>query len=238
MPSLDSQFSFFAASLLLAITPGPDNLFVLTQAAVYGRRAGIAITFGLCSGLLVHTSFVALGVASIVHRYPTTWLLLKLFGAIYLLYMAWHAFWAGSSSEKRADSELDAVHQAGKSQRGDDRCREDSGPTVHRFLLRLYGRGILMNLTNPKVTIFFLAFLPPFVDPDGGSPAIQMLWLGGLFMVATVIVFGGIAFMAGYLRKFWAESNLIQRVINRTAAAVLVLMAVYLIAEHDWTPGE
>jgi threonine/homoserine/homoserine lactone efflux protein len=141
MIPLDILSVFFAASFLLALAPGPDNLFVLTQAAIRGWRAGLAITAGLCTGLLVHTAAVAFGVAAIVQASTIAFAGLKLIGAAYLLYLAWQAFHAPAESLELT-----------------------TGPAVPLF--PLYCRGIIMNITNPKVSIFFLAFLPQFADPS------------------------------------------------------------------------
>lgn len=147
-------FMFFTTSILLALSPGPDNLFVMAQAAQQGRRAGLLVTLGLCTGLLVHTAGVTFGLAALFKASATAFALLKFAGAGYLLFLAWQAFHAGTETGPTAN--LDRL----------------SGP-------RLYRRGIIMNITNPKVSIFFLAFLPQFADPARGSLAMQLLLLGG-----------------------------------------------------------
>lgn len=197
--------TFFAISVLLALTPGPDNLFVLTQSAMSGSRAGLTVTLGLCTGLIVHTTAVALGVAAIVQASDVAYTALKLAGAGYLLYLAWLAFTAAPADE------ID-------------------GAAPQLRLRRLYGRGIIMNVTNPKVSIFFLAFLPQFADPARGSLAAQILLLGAVFAVATVLVFGSIAVFAGAVGRWLADSAGAQRVLNRIAGTVFILLAVNLIA--------
>ena len=150
---------FVTASVALAFAPGPDNIFVLTQSALYGRKTGLLVTLGLCTGLLVHTSAVALGVAAIFQSSLLAFSLLKLAGALYLLYLAVQAFRASAAAlETNGSEEL--------SWRG------------------LYTRGIFMNITNPKVAIFFLALLPQFADPARGAITVQMLLLVGLFIVS------------------------------------------------------
>ncbi len=195
--------TFFMASVLLGLAPGPDNIFVLTQSALRGRSAGLLVTLGLCTGLVVHTTAVAFGVAVIFQASAVAFTALKLFGAGYLLYLAWHALWA--SSETIAD-----------------------GTSNGMSLARLYRRGIIMNVTNPKVSIFFLAFLPQFADPARGSLTVQMLLLGGVFIVSTVIVFGGIALMAGSLGQWLIRSPKTQVIMNRVAGMVFVGLALKL----------
>jgi threonine/homoserine/homoserine lactone efflux protein len=199
----DTAAVFFVATVALALSPGPDNIFVLAQSALYGRSAGLIVTLGLCTGLIGHTTAVALGVAAVFATSAVAFNALKICGAAYLLYLAWGAFRAGA-----ADLE--------------------SGPQSSLQGRQLYLRGVIMNITNPKVAIFFLAFLPQFADPDRGSLPAQMLVLGGLFMAATLLVFGSIAVFAGYLGEWLRRSTAVQVGLNRFAGLVFVALAVRL----------
>jgi len=203
MPAIETLLTFFIASLLLALAPGPDNLFVLTQSALRGRSAGLAVTLGLCTGLLVHTTAVALGLAALFAASALAFTLLKLCGAGYLLWLAWQA-WRASSTSIRTTAE--------------DRLNG----------WQLYRRGILMNITNPKVSVFFLAFLPQFADPSRGPLTQQLLLLGAIFIVATILVFGGIALLAGLLGAWLTRSPGLQRIMNRLTATVFVGLAFKL----------
>lgn len=204
MIPVESMLGFLLTSLLLCLAPGPDNLFVLTQSAMYGRRPGLLVTLGLCTGLLVHTTAVALGVAVIFQTSASAFLLLKIVGAGYLLYLAWQAFRAPAVS-----------------------MDEQSTSTLSQGAL--YRRGILMNVTNPKVSVFFLAFLPQFVSPEQGSLVPQFLVLGAVFILATLIVFGSIACAAGTLGSWLGKSQRAQIVLNRGSAIVLAGLAVRLV---------
>ena len=208
MIPVESLTTFLIASVLLGLAPGPDNLFVLTQSALYGRRAGVQVTLGLCTGLLVHTAAVALGVAALVQASAVAFTALKTVGAVYLLYLAWQAFRAPATSTQDSPS----------------------GPLPGP---RLYLRGIVMNVTNPKVSIFFLAFLPQFADPAGGPVARQMCILGAVFIAATVVVFNGIALLAGALGSWLSRSPGVQTVMNRLAGTVFAGLALKLaVAER------
>lgn len=193
---------FFTTSVLLALCPGPDNLFVMTQAAQQGRRAGLLVTLGLCTGLLFHTAAVTFGLAALFKTSATAFTVLKFAGAGYLLYLAWLSFRAG------------ATPPASAADRPDSRV--------------LYRRGIIMNITNPKVSIFFLAFLPQFVDPTKGPLHLQFLQLGGIFIVATIIVFGVISVLAGIFGDKFRESAFAQKVLNRAAAGIFAGLALKL----------
>lgn len=194
---------FTSASVLLALAPGPDNIFVLTQSALKGKLVGIVVTIGLCTGLIVHTGAVALGVAAIFQASALAFNLLKYAGAAYLLYLAWGAFRAGAST-------LDSRE-----------ARETS-------LWRYYLRGIIMNVTNPKVSIFFLAFLPQFTNPAKGSLPLQLIILGLLFILASIVVFGTISLLAGMLGQWLRRSERAQVLLNRIAGAIFTGLALKL----------
>ena len=194
---------FISASLLLALAPGPDIIFVLTQSAIKGRIVGLVVTLGLCTGLIFHTSAVALGVAAVFQASATAFNLLKFAGAAYLLYLAWSAFRAGAESlEGRAERELS--------------------------LFRYYVRGVIMNVTNPKVSIFFLAFLPQFTHPQRGHLPLQMLVLGGLFILSTLLVFGSISLVAALLGQWLKRSDWAQKWLNRAAGTIFAGLALKL----------
>lgn len=200
----ESIMAFLLASALLSIAPGPDNIFVLMQSALYGKKAGVLVTLGLCTGLIVHTSAVAFGVAAIFQTSVVAFTVIKLVGAMYLLYLAWQAFQA-------------SVH------------RLDASVTALRSNGALYRRGIIMNITNPKVTIFFLAFLPQFTSPNHGALVSQIFLLGGLFILVSLIIFSTIAFMAGSLGNWLNTSPKAQIYLNRIAGTVFILLALKLV---------
>lgn len=199
---------FVVASVALALAPGPDNIFVLTQSALYGRLSGLFVTFGLCTGLVFHTSAVAIGVAAVFQASAIAFTVLKSIGAAYLLYLAFQAFRAGASSLS-------------------------SGNEQTLSLGHLYRRGIIMNVTNPKVAIFFLAFLPQFADPARGSLSIQIFVLGAVFMISAMIVFSAVAWGAGFLGDVLRRSEWAQKLLNWLAGFVFAgLAARLLLAER------
>lgn len=204
MIPLDSLLIFASTSLLLALTPGPDNLFVLSQSALFGRRAGITITLGLCTGLIVHTGAVALGAAAIFQTSESAFTALKLAGAGYLIYLAWQSFRAAAQQSL-------------------------TGATVALITTAQYRRGVVMNLTNPKVSLFFLAFLPQFTSPQYGPLAPQIMVLGGVFMMSALSVFITIATLAGTVSQWWSRSQRAQIVLHRIAGLVFIALAVHLI---------
>ncbi|MFT3959361.1 MAG: LysE family translocator [Desulfovibrio sp.] len=210
----DAMMAFFAAALLLGIAPGPDNIFVLTQSALFGVGAGIITTMGLVTGLCVHTTAVALGVAAIFQTSALAFTLLKTAGAGYLLWLAWLSFRAGASTTDVAEGAASGQGSIGNNFPG---------------YMTLYRRGIVMNVTNPKVSLFFLAFLPQFCDPARGSVALQVLSLGGLFMLATIVVFWTVAALGGRLAVWFNRSKRGQVVMQRVAGCVFVGLASALL---------
>lgn len=210
MPTLQISLTFFGAAVLLALAPGPDIIFVIAHSASSGRRTGFAVLSGLLTGVLGHTLAVALGLAALLAASATALTVLKGLGAAYLLYLAWGAWNARALGE-------DTASDAGLN------------GTARQPWLRLMGRGVLMNLSNPKVLLFFLAFLPQFVQPAQGPAALQIVWFGLLFIVASGLVFGGAVLLADALRKHLMQSARVQRGLNRCAALVFAGFALHLV---------
>ncbi|MBE0492114.1 MAG: LysE family translocator [Sulfurospirillum sp.] len=203
MLTIDTILLFIAASFMLAIAPGPDNIFVLTQSMLKGAKAGVFVTFGLCSGLIFHTSAVALGIAAIFQTSALAFSILKFIGAGYLLYLAYLSFQSSSSSSFKAKN-------------------DNLTPQ------KLYKRGIFMNITNPKVSIFFLAFLPQFTNPQTGNITVQIFILGTIFMLTTLIVFSSIALGAGKLGRWFEQSPKAESILNKCAGTIFAALALKL----------
>lgn len=204
------MITFVVASALLSIAPGPDNIFVLTQSALYGRKSGVLVTLGLCTGLVVHTTAVALGIAAIFQTSVVAFTLLKVAGALYLLYLAWQAF---SASAERLENHGVTFRSSGA----------------------LYRRGIIMNITNPKISIFFLAFLPQFASSQNGALAPQIFLLGMVFIGVALVIFSGISVLAGTLGGWLNRSPKAQVYLNRIAGTVFSGLALKLIASTTHT---
>ncbi|MCW8977035.1 MAG: LysE family translocator [Sedimenticola sp.] len=193
---------FISSAILLALSPGPDNVFVLTVSIARGPLAGVVTTLGLCSGLVVHTAAVALGVAVFIQESAVAFSLLKLGGALYLAWLAWKVF--------RAPAE------------------ELTSSSSRESYKRLYLRGVVMNIMNPKVSLFFLAFLPQFVNPQLGSVTLQVAILGLLFMLSAFLVFGLVSLAAGRIGRFLRKGNG-ALILNRLSGVVFAGLAVKLL---------
>ena len=170
--------SFIAATFLLAISPGPDNIFVLIQSVTNGVKFGIATVLGLISGCLVHTSLVAFGVSAIINKNENIFLTLKVFGASYLVFLAYKVF------------------------RNNNTFSLDDIETSEKSVFQLFKQGFIMNVLNPKVSIFFLALFPGFLFSTTISTVNQFLILGFIFMGVSLVVFSMIAILAGTLSNY------------------------------------
>lgn len=203
-----STFAYFlTASILLTLAPGPDILYLLTKSLSDGAKSGIILACGLVSGIVFHTTLVMLGVAALIKSSATAMFLLKVFGAAYLLFLAFGAF-----KSARAGNRI-ALSRAGK----------------NFSSAALYRRGVLMNVLNPKVLLFFLAFLPQFVNLSADSPSLTILFLGVTFAAQALIIFSCVAIFAGRVRNLLLNKKNIGQLLNYVEAAVLTLIALGLI---------
>ncbi len=168
---------FLSASLSLNLTPGPDMVYVLSRSLSQGRMAGIACSLGVAAGCLVHTFAVAFGLATLLKAVPILYDAVRLIGAGYLIYLGLRLV------TKRS---VGAAAQDG---------------SAFTSSWRLFGQGFLTNLLNPKVALFFLAFLPQFVN-ENGSMVAQILFLGIVFNISGTLVNIAVATCAGYVQKW------------------------------------
>ena len=200
---------FLTASILLTLAPGPDILYLLTKSLSDGAKAGIILACGLVSGIVFHTTLVMVGVAALIKSSATAMLLLKIFGAAYLLFLALGAFKSARTGKKQLGIRNEKLG-------------------IKRPLA-LYKRGILMNVLNPKVLLFFLAFLPQFVDLSQSDTSLTILFLGVVFAAQALIIFSGVALFAGRVRTLLLRKKNIGQLLNFVEAAVLTLIALTLI---------
>lgn len=190
----EQLLSFIGASLLLILMPGPDNIFVLVESITKGTRNAVLISIGLVLGVLIHTIIASTGLAIIIEKSPVIFQTVKYLGAVYLLYLAFLAF-----KEKQQLIVFDKK----------DNVSSDKG-------LALIRKGFIMNVLNPKVSLFFIAFLPQFINRNGFDITFQMVVLGGIFMILALSVFSLIAIISGKIRSslkspmFWKIAKFIK----------------------------
>lgn len=202
---LETLISFVLATTILAISPGPDNIFVLTQSLVNGAKAGLATVFGLMLGCLFHTTLVAFGVSEIIKQNENLFFLIKLFGASYLLYLSYKVY----TKESQIIFSTKNI--------------------IKRSSLELFWKGFLMNVLNPKVTIFFFAFFPQFLFSNDLSEIFQFYVLGILFIIVSFIVFGLIAFLGGTISNYLATNKNIGLYLKWSQIIVFVSISIFII---------
>jgi len=202
---IETLISFILATLILAISPGPDNIFVLMQSIVNGRKFGLATVFGLMTGCVIHTSLVAFGVSAIIKQNEYLFLIIKIFGASYLLYLAYKVY----KSDAEISFSTENVQQ--------------------KTALQLFKSGFLMNVLNPKVTIFFLAFFPQFLFSKTISIVIQFYVLGFLFILVSFIIFSTIAILGGKISTYLKNHKNIGLYLKWAQIVVFVLIAVLIL---------
>jgi RhtB (resistance to homoserine/threonine) family protein len=205
MISLTVLAGYLAAITLLMITPGPDMMFVLTNATRYGARAGIAAALGVAAGEALHVSAVIGGLASALTASPELFAVIRYAGAAYLVLLGVQAL--------RQRSALPA---------------QDAEPVAGGWS-RAFRRGLLTNLLNPKMILFSVAFLPQFVRPDAGDVAVQLVVLGALFVAVQLIVDIALAGTAGRIRRRLSHGRTV-RWINRICAGVFITLGLRLAA--------
>ena len=202
---LQLTLSFLGASVLLALLPGPDNILVLTESITKGKRSGIVLSAGFNSGILIHTIVAATGLSLILQTSEYAFQIIKYLGALYMFYLAFLTI-----REKQKEPGLDKNKL------------EKSGAW------KLFRKGFIMNVLNPKVSLFFIAFLPQFVNKTGFNVALQMLILGFIFMVIGFIVFSGIALLSGNLNKY-LDNPKFWKITKWGKAIVLGILGVLLV---------
>jgi len=193
------------ATAVLAISPGPDNIYVLVQSISNGKKYGLATVAGLISGCLVHTTLLAFGVSAILKQNSQLFFSIKLFGALYLMYLAFQVF------------------------RSDDDLKISASEVPKKGLWQLFRQGFIMNVLNPKVTIFFLAFFPGFLFSNNMNTIIQFYVLGLLFMLVSAIIFSLIAILSGLISSFIQKYSSVGVFLKWLQIVVFLGIAAYLL---------
>lgn len=201
---IESLISFSLATMALAFSPGPDNIYVLTQSLVNGSKSGIATTAGLISGCIVHTTLLAFGISAIITASPSIFYGIKILGAAYLIYLSYKVF--------KSDSKITFTSNAPKKKYG-----------------QLFKTGVIMNLVNPKVMIFFLAFFPGFLWDTSQATVSQFFILGGTFMVVSFAAFSGIALLAGSISNYLMQHKKTGLYLKWLQIIVFVGIAIYIV---------
>jgi threonine/homoserine/homoserine lactone efflux protein len=192
---------FLAASALLTIAPGPDIVYVLARGVSQGARAGFAAALGFATGCIFHTVLAAVGIAALIRSSELAFDLVRYAGAAYLAWIGIQAIRHRSSFSMEGAGDV-------------------------RALALIFRQSVIGNMLNPKVTLFFLAFLPQFVDAKAGSVGLQMALLGAIFMVQTVVIFGAVALFSGWIGARMRSSPAIGERLNLFAGITFIALGI------------
>ena len=201
----DILISFALATSALAISPGPDNIYVLVQSITNGKSYGMATVCGLITGCIIHTTLLAFGVSAIIKANDNIFFGIKVLGACYLVYLAYKVF----KSNGQLNLDADVVPQ--------------------KTLKGLFIQGFFMNVLNPKVTIFFLAFFPGFLFSDAMSSVLQFYILGGIFMLVSFVIFSAIALLAGQIKTYAVHHQNTGLVLKWLHIIVFIGIAIFIL---------
>lgn len=196
--------SFLVASMLLTIMPGPDIIYVLVQSMVNGKKYGIITSLGLVTGILVHTSLVAFGVSALIKQSENIYFAIKLFGALYLLYLAYLTF--NSNEEISLNAKVEK-----------------------KSFLNLYKQGFIMNVLNPKVSIFFLAFFPGFLYSSTQNTIVQFYVLGIIFIIQSLLIFSIVSVLSGKFASYLNSNPTFNTKLKWVKILVFVGMAFFIL---------
>ena len=202
---MEILISFIIAVSILAISPGPDNIFVLMQSVVHGKKYGLATITGLMTGCIVHTTFVAVGISAIIKENNTIFLVIKILGAVYLLYLAYKVI-TGGSEISMSTEKIDK-----------------------KTPFQLFKIGFIMNVLNPKVTLFFLALFPGFLFSEILPISLQFYTLGALFILVSFVVFSLIAILGGTISEKIKTSKNIGVCLQWMQVFVFIGIAVFIL---------
>jgi len=201
---IETIFAFLSASALLTVMPGPDVIYVLMQSITNGKKYGIATALGLVSGIIIHTSLIAFGVSEILKRNENVFFIIKLFGALYLFYLAYQVY----KSSTKIDLSVDAPKKS---------------------IFSLIKQGFIMNVLNPKVTIFFLAFFPAFIDNSLGNIKIQIFSLSFLFILQAFFIFSVISVLADKMSSLLRNNKSFEKKIQIIQIVVFIGISILIL---------
>lgn len=200
--------AFLAAAMLITLSPGPDNLMVLSLGIARGRKHGMAFGLGCALGCLSHTLLAVAGISALLAASAQAFLALKIAGGLYLV-------WLGLQALRSKGSQWQAQQQGGE-----------------RGLMALFGKGLLVNAINPKVILFFLAFLPQFIITGAGNIGWQTLQLGVLFTLQAALLFGLLGFFSGYAGQWLMTTPRRSMWLDRLAGTIFTALGLRLIFSH------
>ncbi|MDO5636741.1 MAG: LysE family translocator [Myroides sp.] len=203
--TLEIIISFFLTSLALTIAPGPDIMYVLSTSLTKGKSYGIATAIGLSSGLLFHTALLAFGVSTLIVSIPWLFVAIKIFGTLYLLRIIYQLY-----KEPVTPITVNKI------------------PNSKKNVFEQVQQGLIMNVLNPKIMLFFLSLFPTFLHPEWGNLKFQIFTLGSIFMLQALLVFSSMAVLSGYVSRFLLKNDYLRAYLNYFQIAVFIALIVFM----------
>lgn len=201
MPEVESLSIFITAAIIMLVTPGPAVLYIVARSIEQGRLAGLVSTFGVALGGLFHVLFAAFGLSVILVQSAIAFSVVKYVGAAYLIY-------------------LGIMKLVTKNQTG-------FNPKMKKKkLFKIFSQGFIVNLLNPKTALFFLAFLPQFVNPTQGSVSLQVIYLGMIFISLAIFSDGAYALLAGSARELLTNTKAINRINKYVPSSIYIALGI------------
>lgn len=215
MFGIENYFGFIIAALILNITPGTDSIYIITRSVSQGRSAGLQSVFGITSGALIHTLLAAFGLSVLLASSPLAFMIVKYLGAAYLCYLGFKMIFSTAFGAMATN------------------LANDTGVTVvNNTGWHIYKQGVLTNMLNPKVALFFLAFLPQFIDPSYAHSTLSFLLLGLTFATTGFLWCVCLSLLSSRFSKRLRANPAIETVMNRISGAVFFGLGVKLFMEE------
>ena len=209
LPDTATLLLFLSAAFMLTIAPGPDIIYVAMRGLAQGWRAGLVAALGLVTGIFVHILLAAIGLSAILASSPILFAIVKYAGAAYLIYIGWQIFKAPAIS-------VEEDHQ-------------------HPKLGQIYRQTILMNILNPKVALFFLAFLPQFVDANSDHVTAQFILFGFLFQLTALLIMGSVGLFAGAITAKLGEKSGNSTWLTKLAGSAVMTLGAFIPLKDVWS---
>ena len=213
MPSTEVLIAFTAAALLMNISPGPSNLYVMARAIAQGTKGGVVAAMGLAAGSLVHVAATALGLSAIFANSPTLYLIIKLMGAAYLMYLG-ITYWKTKGSG------------------GNEKVKRPK----KKSLFSVFQQSVIVEVTNPKTALFFIALLPQFVVPESGPVSQQLLILGIIVTISALPCDILVAVSSSKISNWLLKHERAQQIQDRISGSILFAMGAYIVSDEVVNP--
>ncbi|MBB6521275.1 LysE family translocator [Pseudoteredinibacter isoporae] len=219
MPSTEILIAFTLAALLMNISPGPSNLYVVARAIAQGTKGGIVAGMGLAVGSMVHVMATVLGLSAVFEHSPTLYTAVKLAGAAYLIYLG-ISYWQ-NKTEESPDG---------------DGCLVE--PVKRKPLISVFRESIIVEVTNPKTALFFIALLPQFVVPESGPISLQLLILGLIVTLSAIPCDIAVAVLSSKVSNYLLKNERAQRIQERVSGSILFGMGAYIVTDEARAVGD